>query len=89
MLTVHDDADVPVLDPVSEEAFVLDPGAFDAELEVDAADDLRRRLEPNLLPRYLEQMISIPASVMSRQRGTATHTDQTVLSDVVVDVFWK
>jgi hypothetical protein len=78
-----------MLDPIAEEAFVLDPGAFDAELEVDAADDLHRRLEPNLLPRYLEQLISIPASVMSRERGTATHTDQTVLSDVVVDVFWK
>ncbi|NPT55207.1 hypothetical protein [Paraburkholderia elongata] len=45
MLTVYedaddaDDADVLVLDPVAEEALVLDAGAADAELDVDAADE--------------------------------------------------
>ena len=42
MLTVYDDpddADVLVLDPVAEEALVLDAGALGAELDVDAADE--------------------------------------------------
>ncbi|MFM0631956.1 hypothetical protein [Paraburkholderia xenovorans] len=39
MLTVYDDVDVLELDPVADEALVLDAGAVDAELEVDAADE--------------------------------------------------
>jgi hypothetical protein len=39
MLTVYDDADVLVLDPVADEALVLDAGALGAELDVDAADE--------------------------------------------------
>ncbi|MFM0157832.1 hypothetical protein [Paraburkholderia sediminicola] len=38
MLTVYDDPDVLVLDPVAEEALVPDAGALAAELEVDAVD---------------------------------------------------
>lgn len=41
MLTVYDDADVPVLDPEAdpeaEAALVLDAGALGAEPDVDAA----------------------------------------------------
>jgi hypothetical protein len=39
MLTVYDDVDVLVLEPVADEALVLDAGAADAELEVDAVDE--------------------------------------------------
>ncbi|MFM0430153.1 hypothetical protein PQQ75_14150 [Paraburkholderia aspalathi] len=42
MLTVYDDADeadVLVLDPVADEALVLDADALDAEPDVDAADE--------------------------------------------------
>ncbi|SOF00086.1 hypothetical protein SAMN05446635_8139 [Burkholderia sp. OK233] len=39
MLTVYDDADALVLDPVAEEALVLDAGALGAELDVGAADE--------------------------------------------------
>ncbi|MFM0074631.1 hypothetical protein PQQ86_26095 [Paraburkholderia sediminicola] len=42
MLTVYDDpdeADVLVLDPVAEEALVLDAGALAAELEVAAVGE--------------------------------------------------
>lgn len=39
MLTVYDDVDVLVLDPVADEAVVLDARAIDAELEVDAVDE--------------------------------------------------
>ncbi|MFL9935804.1 hypothetical protein P0D88_43640 [Paraburkholderia sp. RL18-103-BIB-C] len=37
MLTVYDEADVPVLDPVAEEALVLEAGVLAAELEAGAA----------------------------------------------------
>ncbi|WP_167387450.1 hypothetical protein [Paraburkholderia susongensis] len=39
MLTVYDDVDVLVLDPVADEALVPDAGAVDAEPEVDAVDE--------------------------------------------------
>lgn len=39
MLTVYDDIDVPVRDPVADEAVVLDAVAVDAEVEVEVDVD--------------------------------------------------
>jgi hypothetical protein len=39
MLTVYDDGDVLVLDPVVDEPVVLIAGLVDAELAVDAVDE--------------------------------------------------
>ncbi|WP_183082099.1 hypothetical protein [Paraburkholderia sp. BL23I1N1] len=39
MLTVYDEAEALVLDPVADDALVLDAGAVGAEPDVDAVDE--------------------------------------------------